>query len=157
MTKETRLIVRLIALWILFIASLWFLFWSIQNFTMSVVKTNTGGYQQYYTSYGAGSYGGGGYCLQMPSYPSLSSSMMMGAAPSKDDEAKMDKYNQDLQKYNNDWVVACKEDLAKQEKSKEAQEASNSSTDIVVYSVLSLASLFAASLSLLAIRQTEKL
>ncbi len=145
MIKEIRLIVRLVALWILFIASLGFLYYSVQSLTISIVKTANGGYENYYAS---GSYGN--YCLQYPVQPQCCQ------GESKEDKIAIDKYNKDLQKYNNDLEVKCMADLAKQEKSQENQVKSSSIGDITSYSILSFLSIVTVIISLLAIRKTEE-
>ncbi len=148
MIKEIRLIVRLVALWILFIASLWFLYYSVQSLTVSIVKTVNGGYENYYGN----SYGN--YCLQYPVQPQCSTCST--PEQSKEDKISIDKYNKDLQEYNNDLKVRCMADLAKQEKSQENQVKSSSIGDITSYSILSFLSIVSAIISLLAIRKTEE-
>lgn len=160
MAKESRIIVRLIALWIIFLFSLGLAFWSVQHLTMAIVKTKLGGYETYYSN--SGSYGGGygTYCLQQPAFPSLSSSSMgmgMGMAPlAKEDQDAMDEYNKEMEKYNAQVSVKCKADLEKQENYQRTQDKSSSVTDMATYSILSLFSVYVAIITLMVIKRDEQ-
>lgn len=148
--------VRLIALWIIFIFALALAFWSVQYLTMSIVKTKLGGYETYYSN--SGSYGGGygSYCLQQPIYPSLSS-FSGGMAPlTKEDELAMNKYNKDLEKYNAEVAALCKADLEKQKMFQDAQDKSSSIGDMATYSILSLFSIYMAIITLMVIKRDEQ-
>ncbi|MSU54856.1 MAG: hypothetical protein EXS48_03445 [Candidatus Staskawiczbacteria bacterium] len=157
MTKESRMMVRLVALWIVFIFSLGLAFWSVQHLTMAIVKTKLGGYETYYSN--AGSYAGGynSYCLQQPAYPSLSSPVGMGMPPlAKEDQDAMDKYNKEMEKYNKEVSTLCKEDLEKQKNYQEAQDKSASVSDMATYSILSLFSICVAIITLMVIKRDEQ-
>ncbi len=149
MTKEVRLIIRLIALWIVFLTSLSLIVWSVQNLALSVVKNNFGGYENY-NFLGAGY---NTYCIIQVTYPTFSNGM---APLSPEDKVLSDKYSKDLENYNNEVAVACKADLAKQEKSQENQEKSASVGDITMYSVASLIAIFSALISLIVIKKSEE-
>ncbi len=149
MTKEIRLIIRLVSLWIIILASLALLIWSVQNLALSVVKNNFGGYQNY-TFTGAGY---NTYCITQVAYPALSNGM---SPLSPEDKLLNDKYAKDLEKYNNDVATACREDLAKQEKSQKNQEKSASIGDIAMYCVSLLLAIFSALISLIVIRKSEE-
>lgn len=158
MIKENRLMVRLIALWIIFVASLGLSFWSVENLTMSVVKMANGGYQSPAMAVGMGMGYGTTYssCLIPPTYPQYPSMGMMPGDNSVD-PVTMTKYSKDLEKYNSDYAAACRADVDKQEKTQTKQEKSLSSSDITVYSILSLLGIFSAVLSSMAIRKSEEM
>ncbi len=158
MIKETRLMVRLIGLWIVLLGSLWLLIGSSQGLVTSITKAVNGGYETYYGSYG-GAYGGNAYCLQAPIYPTTQSGMGMGMGipplPTED-KVVLDKYNEDYKKYNSEVEAKCKEDLEKQKKSQENQEKSSWMGDIASYSILVLLQLLMAVVSFVAIRKSEE-
>lgn len=143
MIKESRLVVRLISLWIIFIASLVLLFWAGQNLAVSAVKTVYGGYENYQQN----AYGN--YCLQ---YPAMPPQDMMGQPETK---AQNEKYTKELEKYNADFVAACKVDQAKQESAKAKQEESASIGNIAAFTLLTLGALIALAVSLKAIKKGE--
>ena len=159
MTKESRIIVRLIATWIIFGASLVLTFWAIQNLTMSVVKLANGGYQVSVTMDKGGMGPGYGYtsytsCLMSPMYPSP---MGIGAPEADIEPAAMAKYNSEMAKYNSDYAAACRADVDRQQKTQSLQEKSASSSDITVYSIMLLLGIFAAILSIMVIRKSEEM
>lgn len=154
MTKESRVFVRLIALWIIFILSVAVIFWAGQNFAVALVKMVSG-------SYSSGPMMGGympmtlASCIMMPPYPSgpgmgMGVSMEGAGGP---DQASMEKYNAEYQKYTEAYQQACKEDVMRQQ----GMQKSFSVVDIVGYSVLVLLSGLSAVLSMFAIKRAEEL
>ncbi len=158
MIKESRLIVRLVSLWVIFVATLVLTFLSLGHLTMSSMRMINGGYE---TSYGYFNYTGSStMCLQSPSYPDLQSSNEM--MDIKDKEA-MEKYNLEMEQYNKDYVEACKKDVQIQEAIQHKQEHSQRKVDrsmgvgdIAKYSTLTLLGLIALALSLREIKKTEQ-
>ena len=150
MTKEPRIIVRLVALWIIFIASVALVFCSGQQFAIALVKIASGSYDDK----GCAS----GYCpppmtftscILPPPYPmqpQMGESSMMPQDP-----GAMDKYNQDYQRYAESYQKACQQDVARQQGS----QKNSSITEMAGYAVLLLAGIVAAMVSLMAIKKAE--
>ena len=88
-----------------------------------------------------------------PMYPSP---MGMGAPEAGIEPAAMAKYNSEMAKYNSDYAAACRADVDRQQKTQSLQEKSASSSDITVYSIMLLLGIFAAILSIMAIRKSEE-
>lgn len=152
MINEPRLIIRLIALWIIFVGSLGFFAWALPKLSMAVAKTINHGYDTYYGYYPS-SYNN--YCLQSPVYPQ---------SPLDSTDLKVsEKYNQELQKYNEEYTAACKKDLVKSQEAEEKQEQSQkdqnkaaAAGDLATYGALSLLSLAAAYISFKMIKKSEQ-
>ena len=149
MTKEPRIIVRLIALWIIFIASVTVVFCGGQHFAVSLVKIASGNYGN--TECPAGM----GYC---PPPPTFTSCIMPPTYPYMGDPAAqpvdsgtMSKYNQDYQEYNKAYQKACEQDITRQQGS----QKNSSITEMAGYAVLLLAGIVAAMVSLMAIKKAE--
>jgi hypothetical protein len=148
MTKESRVLVRLISLWIILAVSLGAILWSVQNLTLSIAKTVHGGYENY-----TGLTGGyGNYCLEQPVYPSIGSGMIL----SPEDKAANEKYIKEQAEYNAKVALACKVDLDKQQAASEQQAKSASVGNIFAYSISLLLSIIFAALAFIAIRKSEK-
>ena len=150
MKTEARVIVRLIALWIVLIVSLGMVFWAGQQFAVAMVKIASGNYGD--TSCGMG------YCppamtftscIMPPPYPATP--MMGEGGAGVVDPGTMTKYNQDYQKYSESYQKACEQDVARQQGS----QKNSSITDLAGYSVLLLLGVVVAVTSLMAIRKSE--
>ncbi len=160
MIKESRLTIRLIALWVIVIASLVLVGWSLQNMTTAVIKSVNGGYEINNTN----AMMGGGYynpCIQVPIYPMLSSGQSYPGAPapieqSKEDKIALDKYNQDYEKYTNKLEVDCRADLEKQDRFSKNMEGSMQWSDIYTYTFSLLLGVILLAISLLVIRKSEQ-
>jgi len=134
MTKEPRIIVRLIALWIIFIASVTVVFCGGQHFAVSLVKIASPP-PPTFTS-----------CIMPPTYP-----YMGDPAAQPVDSGTMSKYNQDYQEYNKAYQKACEQDITRQQGS----QKNSSITEMAGYAVLLLAGIVAAMVSLMAIKKAE--
>lgn len=160
MANEVRSMVRLIPLWILLIALLVLTFCSLGKLAESIVKTTSPAPEMAAVKtdpYGGMGYGPGynNYCLTPPPYPTLSSTMMPGTVMTKEDKATIEKYEQEMKRYNEEYAEACRKDMEKQEKAKEHKLNSAWFGAIAVYSILSLFGIFATALLLLVIRRSE--
>ncbi len=163
MANEMRSMVRLIPLWIVLVALLALTFFSLAHLASSVVKTTSPAPEMGLAKtdpYGAGAgmgYNGGynNYCLTMPVYPTLSSTMMPGTVMTKEDKDAMAKYEQEMKRYNDEYTAACKAEQEKQEKAKNKGLNSAWFGAIAVYTILSLFGIFATALALLIIRRSE--
>ena len=157
MTNETRSIARLVPLWIIFVISLLLAFWSVQQLAQSLTTDRSQDYSMGMKGYDAGmGVGYSNYCLTMPMYPMLSNTIMPETPPlTEEDKAAMEKYNKEMEKYNADYMVACKEDMAKQEKLRQQNKRLYIGSDVSVYAVLLLFSIFSAIVSFMAIRRAE--
>ncbi|OGZ66465.1 MAG: hypothetical protein A3C50_00175 [Candidatus Staskawiczbacteria bacterium RIFCSPHIGHO2_02_FULL_43_16] len=155
-----KLLIRLIPLWIILIATLVLTFWSVRQLAVSVIKTTTAPeaasvkMDPYAGGMGMGP-GYSNYCLTPPMYPALSSAMMPGTVMTKEDKAAMEKYEKEMQKYNEEYTAACKAEQQKQEKLKERGLNSAWFSSVAVYSILFLFGIFATALTLLVIKKSE--
>lgn len=160
MANETRSMMRLVPLWIILIATLVLTFWSVRQLAVAIIKTTTETPEASLAKtdmYGGGmGMGYGNYCLIPPMYPPLSSSMMPGTTMTKEDKTALEKYNQDMEKYNAEYMAACKAEQEKQEKSKERKLNSAWFSSVVVYSILTLFGIFSTALTLVVIKKDEK-
>jgi hypothetical protein len=151
MIKEPRLMVRLIALWVIFILVLLFTFWYFGTFVNSVVKMASGGYDSFY-SYDSSS---STTCLQSPTYPTTlpSSSEEMDAK----DKAVVDKYEKDLEQYNKNYSALCQADQEKQKAitDKEERVAEKQNRSFGISDIASNAALFLLGLVLLLLSMKE--
>jgi hypothetical protein len=114
MIKENRIMVRLIALWVIFILSLMLIIWAVQPFAASIMNSDSmqgdmmgygGGYYAPYSSLAS--------CILPPAYPG-SQGMFPGTEP---DKATLEQYNKDYQKYTQDYQEACAQDVLRQQMS----------------------------------------
>ena len=151
---------RLVPLWIIFVFSLTLTFTSVQQLAKSITPGKSPDYSTAMNNYNTmgmapGNYNN--YCLTMPMYPMLSNSMMPESAPmSQDDKLALEKYNKELEKYNSDYMVACKEDVAKQEKLRQQKERFYLTSDVYVYAILLLLGIFSSIISFMVIRKAEE-
>ena len=141
MKKESRVLVRLIALWIIFMASLGLFIWSAGNLTFSAIKTKLKGYENYSAAYN-------NYCLQYPQAPNNYS--ISG------DQAENDQFKKEMDQYNKEYQNACKLDVAKLQIAQKNQEKSASAGDMSMYLVWSFLSLFFALISMVGIKTSEE-
>ncbi len=153
MTKEPRVVVRLIALWIIFMVAVGLMGWSGQQFAISLVKIASGSYGESGCS--------GQYCppamtftscLMAPQYPSVPP---MGIGPGEGlaapDQGAINKYSQDFQDYSKAYQKACEQDVMRSQ----GMQKSSSVTDIAGYSVLLLLGVIAAVVAWMAIKKSE--
>ncbi len=162
MIKESRLTIRLIALWVIVIASLVLVGWSLQNMTTAVIKSVNGGYEVN-TAQNTNMMGGGYYspCIQPPMYPTLSSGQSYPGAEapieqSEEDKVALDKYNQDYEKYTNKLEVDCRADLEKQDRLSKNMEGSMQWSDIYTHTFSLLLGVILLVISLMVIKKSEQ-
>ncbi len=149
MKSEIRVVIRLVALWIIFGVALYYTFWSVAGLATSTAKAMNGGYETYYGSNSYGTYSA--YCLQAPLYPQTSGGMMI----TPEDKAAWDKYNQEQEKYNQEIATKCQEDASKQEVMHYNEAWAYAMADIGNYVIASLFSLIVAVMAYMAIRKGE--
>ncbi len=156
MNKEARLIVRLIALWVIFIASLGFAAYAGGRFVTASVQVINKGYEPGYSyvSYDSSS------CLQMPNTPTLSD---MQTGQTAEDKALTAKYNQDLEKYNSEYRALCEADRQKEEEAGKEEKAGHVNQqrsvaigDMAAYFILSVLGVAAMHMSFKKIKASEK-
>ena len=73
----------------------------------------------------------------------------------QDDKLALEKYNKEMEKYNADYVTACRAEQEKQEKLKEKEQRFAWMGSVTVYAILSLFGIFSTALTLLVIKKNE--
>jgi len=119
MIKEARVLVRVVALWIIFIGSIYLTFFTVGNFvttTFTLVNVGNDPYATYNNLYTN--------CLIYPSYPPF---------PNEETNTpQATKYQVDQEAYNKRTQELCEQDQQKQKetalKSEQAQEKQNQSS-----------------------------
>ncbi len=147
MNKEFRISIRLIALWLVFAISLYFIFTSVAGFTMATFKAFNGGYETYY---GNNAGYGGGYCVQPPVYPQAS------AYATPEEKATWERYNQEYQKYNEEVAAKCQEEAAEQEMTQHNQAMASAMSDIGSSLIAAMFAMVVAVMTHMAIRRSEE-
>ncbi len=151
MIKEAKVLVRIVALWIIFMGSLYMTFLAVGNFATATITMIGGGYDYYggYISYSATN------CMTPPLYPSNSYESL--------NKAELDKYQADQAGYNKRTQELCNQDLQKQkenalksEQSQEKQNRSNGTSAVAREAILMVIGFVAISLSLKEIRKIEQ-
>ena len=126
MIKEARVLVRVVALWIIFVGSIYLTFFTVGNFVTTTFTLVSGGYNPY-PSYSNLSTN----CMTPPMYPST-----YPPPPNETDRTdelnKLNKYQADQEAYNKRTQELCEQDQQKQKeislKSEQTQEKQNQSS-----------------------------
>lgn len=154
--NETRLI-RLIALWIVCIASIGLAVWSAPKLITTLVKATTGGYESTTTQTDMYGMGYGGYynpCIPAPIYPPLSVDGMQNKLTAQD-KAALDKYNEEMKEYNAKIEVECKADMEKKEMVQKKTKRSLPAGDLAFDLMTTLLAAGVAWMSLKEIKKAE--
>lgn len=151
MIKEAKILVRIIALWIIFLGSLYLTFVAVGNFTTNTITLVGGGYD-FFSGY---SYSNTTNCMTPPLYPSNSYDPLS--------KTELDKYQADQATYNKRTQELCEQDQQKQkesalksEQSQEKQNRSNGRSATAREAILLVAGLAVMLLSMKEIRKIEQ-